>query len=146
MAIFDFLGDLVKPITELIDNLTTTDEEKAQLNNALVSIENTMKSKVIDYETKLAEYQSKVIIAEAKGKSWLQRNWRPSLMAIFGLIVFNNYILAPYLGAMFNWSVVLPLPDQLWDLLKIGVGGYIIGRSGEKITKIYKSNGQSSDV
>ena len=146
MSVLSFLGDLISPITSLIDSLVTTDEDKGKLRNALASIENGMKAKVLDYETRLAEYRANIIIAEAKGKSWLQRNWRPALMAVFGLIIANNYILAPYLEAMFGWKVVLTMPDPLWDLLKIGVGGYIVSRGGEKITKIIKSNGSSSNV
>ena len=34
--------------------------------------------------TTLVEAQSRIIIAEAQGGSWLQWNWRPSIMAIFG--------------------------------------------------------------
>jgi hypothetical protein len=29
--------------------------------------------------------------------------------------------------------LAIELPDELWNLLMIGVGGYIVGRSGEKI-------------
>ena len=32
-----------------------------------------------------------------------------------------------------NESVILELPDKLWNLFQIGVGGYVIGRSAEKI-------------
>jgi hypothetical protein len=92
----------------------------------------------LEYQVEVTKYQSEVIIAEAKGESWLQRNWRPSLMAIFGIIVANNYILAPYLDAMFDWTVVLEIPEQLWGLLKLGVGGYIGGRSIEKGIKLWK--------
>lgn len=78
-----------------------------------------------------------VIIAEAKG-GWLQRNWRPMLMTAFGAIIVNNYILAPYLQAMFSFSVNLEIPPDMWDLLKIGIGGYIVGRSTEKAVEAWK--------
>lgn len=74
-----------------------------------------------------------VILAEANSQSWLARNWRPMLMTIFMAIIANNYILSPYLQAMFSWHVSLDLPPQMWDLLKIGLGGYILGRSVEKV-------------
>jgi len=32
-------------------------------------------------------------------------------------------------------SVILEFPDKLWSLLQIGVGGYVIGRSAEKIAE-----------
>jgi hypothetical protein len=35
-------------------------------------------------------------------------------------------------------AVILELPQDLYDLMKIGVGGYIVGRSGEKIVKEWK--------
>ena len=34
--------------------------------------------------------------------------------------------------------LTIPLPDELWNLLMIGVGGYIVGRSGEKIAEKVK--------
>jgi hypothetical protein len=33
---------------------------------------------------------------------------------------------------------VLALPDRLWDLMTLGVGGYVVGRTGEKITQRWK--------
>ena len=128
----------IKAIGSIFDSVSTTDEERLELNNKLQGIQNDLTSKILGYQSEIAQYQSEVIIAEAKGESWLQRNWRPSLMAIFGIIVANNYIIAPYLMAMFDWQVVLEIPEQLWGLLKLGVGGYIGGRSIEKGIKLWK--------
>ena len=72
-------------------------------------------------------------LAEAKSESWLARNWRPLLMLIVGMIIANNYLLVPYANAFFNWGILLELPDALWTLLTIGVGGYTVGRSAEKV-------------
>ena len=75
-----------------------------------------------------------IITAEATGESWLQRNWRPLLMLWFAGLV----------GA--HWLGFTPenLPQEsvnhLLDIVQIGIGGYILGRSGEKIIKEYKSN------
>jgi hypothetical protein len=140
MPILDFLSGLIKPVTDLVDGLVTTDEEKQRVMNELVSIQNQLNVKMLEYESQIKKYQSDVIIAEAKGESWLQRNWRPSLMAVFGIIVANNYILAPYLEAMFSTKIILEIPVQMWDLLKLGVGGYIGGRSIEKGIKLWKGN------
>jgi hypothetical protein len=79
-----------------------------------------------------------VIIAEATGESWLQRNWRPLLMTVCIAIVANNYILFPYANLFFSTGLALELPEPLWNLMSIGVGGYIVGRSGEKMVKAYK--------
>jgi len=59
-------------------------------------------------------------------------------MLTFVVIVANNYILAPYINLFFSVDVVLDLPKDLWDLLKIGLGGYVVGRSAEKAIKNFK--------
>ena len=140
MPLLSFLSELISPVTNLVDELFTSDEERGQMRNALAKIESQVEMKMLAYEAEIIKYQSDVIIAEAKGDSWLQRNWRPSLMVVFGFIVANNYIIAPYLSAMFGWEVVLEIPEQLWGLLSLGVGGYIGGRTVEKVIKVWKGN------
>lgn len=76
--------------------------------------------------------QVKTLVAEMSG-NWLQKSWRPILMLMFGLIVANNYIISPYLQALLSWHVSLEIPPDMWGLLKLGIGGYIVGRSGEKM-------------
>lgn len=83
------------------------------------------------------EAASAVIVAEAKGESAAQRNWRPHLMyLIMGLLVFNG-VAVPLVEATF--AVKLPIleawtaiPENMWTLLQIGVGGYVAGRTIEK--------------
>ena len=67
-----------------------------------------------------------VITAEASG-SWLQRNWRPIMMLIFtGLIVARWFgFAAPNLSEL-EYA-------HLWDIVELGIGGYVIGRSVEKV-------------
>ena len=140
MPLLSFLSELISPVTNLVDELFTSDEERGKMRNALAKIESQVEMKMLAYEAEIIKYQSDVIIAEAKGDSWLQRNWRPSLMVVFGFIVANNYIIAPYLSAMFGWEVVLEIPEQLGGLLSLGVGGYIGGRTVEKVIKVWKGN------
>jgi hypothetical protein len=78
--------------------------------------------------------QTQIITTEAKG-GWLQRNWRPMLMCEFGVIIANNYIVAPYVGmiAGAEYAIQLQIPPDMWGLLKLGVSGYVVGRSMEKV-------------
>ena len=130
MAILDFLGGIVKPITDLIEHLTTTDEERGQLKNELTKIENEFLGKALEYESQLLDSQGKVIEAEAKGQSWMQRNWRPITMLTFlVLVVCDSFGLLKF-----------RLSNEAWTLLQIGLGGYVVGRTGEKIVdKINKT-------
>jgi len=135
MALPAWLLGLFEPVANLIDELHTSKEEKGQIEIALTGALTSAGMKILDYETKLAEAQSKIIIAEAQGQSWLQRNWRPLLMCNFGVIIFWNYAIVP-VGTWAFGSALPPidLPGDMWDVLKIGIGGYIGGRSLEKIT------------
>ncbi len=126
--VFDFIGSLIKPVTGLIDSLVTTEDEKIRLHNELAKIHVGFLQTIVGYEEKMLEQKASIVRAEAEGQSWLQRNWRPLTMMVFTVIVAWNYIIAPIAGLD-----MLPMPDQLWDLLQIGIGGYIAGRSLEKI-------------
>jgi hypothetical protein len=121
--ILDFLsGNVVKEIGGIIDNLFTNDEERINAKNKIIQV---LKEK----ELELQKMQTDIIIAEAKG-NWLQRSWRPILMLAFGFIVIYVKFIAPLFG--FN---IPPLEDEFWNLLQLGIGGYVVGRSAEKIAK-----------
>lgn len=126
--IWDIIGGALKPVGAIIDGITTTEEEKLQAKARLLQIQNDLATKVIDYQQTLAEEQGKTIRAEASGHSWLQRNWRPIVMMMFAYIIFHVYVLQPVFGAP-----VVVMSERLWDLMSIGLGGYVIGRSAEKI-------------
>jgi len=94
---------------------------------------------VLSADAEALQEQAGIVTAEAKGESWLQRNWRPLTMMVFVFIVANNYIIAPYAQALSGTSVSLPTPPDLWALIKIGLGGYVVGRSAEKCVTAWKS-------
>jgi len=90
-------------------------------------------TKLAEAETAFAEMKSKVIQAEAKSEHFLTATWRPITMLVLVFIVANNFIFAPYFTALFSVKIpTLELTDGMWELLKLGLGGYIIGRSVEK--------------
>jgi hypothetical protein len=133
LGIIEAISGLFTPVAKLVDDLHTSDEEKLELNKQLTMIQNEFSGKVLDYEKSLIQAQASIVKAEAQGHSWLQRNWRPILMLTVVAIIANNYILFPYARALGANAVQLDLPDHMWQLMKIGVGGYIVGRSGESI-------------
>ncbi len=92
---------------------------------------------ILQFDWSVVEQQVRVLLAELTG-NWLQRSWRPILMLSIVAIVVNNYILFPYASLFGLRATMLELPVYLWDLLKIGVGGYIVGRSAEKIVETWK--------
>ena len=123
--IANILGTVAGPVMEVIDQAVTDTDQANRLKAEL-------RRRLIDQQDAGLKARMKVVLAEATGESWLQRNWRPLLMIVIVAIVANNYLLAPYLGAMFGVGLQLELPEQLWNLMTLGVGGYIAGRSVEK--------------
>lgn len=121
--IFDVLGSILSPIGQVVDELHTSDEEKLKARAALVELQVRAGQEMLNYEARLVEAQTSVIRAEASGHSWLQQSWRPITMLTFlALVVCDS----------FGW-LAFRLAEQAWDLLQIGLGGYVIGRSAEKI-------------
>jgi hypothetical protein len=127
MSVFSFISSIFEPAVKLIDDLHTSDEEKLQMQAQIKKVENELLAKVIDYESQLLEGKTKIITAEATGQSWLQRSWRPITMLTFLVLVVMD---------SFGW-LANPLADEAWLLLQLGLGGYVAGRSAEKITKQY---------
>lgn len=89
---------------------------------------------LLSAESEIVKAAASVIRAEAGG-NWLQRSWRPMLMILFGLIIANNYVIVPYVLAFGMFVPSLDIPPGMWALLNVGVGGYVVGRSAEKILK-----------
>ena len=90
--------------------------------------------KILDITEKATEMQKDIITTEMQG-NWLQKSWRPLLMLICIIIIAWNYMLVPVIGHGLRQMI---LPSQLWNLLTIGVSGYIVGRRGEKIVEKLK--------
>lgn len=135
MNILGILQNAIKPVTDLIGEMHTSEEEKLKAMIEMEKVKNDLQVQILTVHNKEVESAKEVLLAEANG-SWLQRNWRPVLMLSVVAIIVNNYILFPYMKMIWpKAAVVLELPDGLWTLMQIGVGGYILGRSGEKVTE-----------
>lgn len=125
--IFDFLTNLISPVTDLVGKIVTKDEDKLALKTQLTQVQVTFAEKVLEYEGKIQDLQSQIIIAETKSDSWLTKSWRPLTMLIFVCLILWSYI-GKAIGAN-----VPDLPPDLWMVIKIGLGGYVVGRSAEKL-------------
>jgi len=120
---------LVAPITTMIEGvLDKVVPDAAERDRISFEIQKLL----MGNQSKELEQAVQVILAEAQGESWLQRNWRPVLMLWFAGLV----------GA--HWLGFTPpnLPESvvigLLDIVQVGIGGYVLGRSGEKIIREWK--------
>ena len=126
MGIFEFISGLVSPLSKLIEQVFPNEVDKMGAKAELLRIQTSFSEKLIDYETKLLDAQSKIIVAEAQSDSWITRSWRPITMLSFTFILIYTWI-----SPAFGLPLVV-IPDQLWTVIEIGLGGYVGGRSLEK--------------
>lgn len=138
---FDPVTAVLDVGSKLIGHFFPDPKDAAAAQLKLAELAQTGQAAQIAADTGLQEVQGRVIVAEAQSDSWLAKNWRPMTMLIFVSIVANNFIVAPYAQAIFHQSVSLPTPPDLWELIKIGLGGYVVGRSAEKVVSAWAGKG-----
>nr|WP_321405898.1 3TM-type holin [uncultured Carboxylicivirga sp.] len=117
MKVIDSISEAIEKTGEAFDKNFTSKEE--------------ILDKLKQVQEHLLNVRQSILLAEANG-SKLQRNWRPILMLMFGVVIVYNVMFAPILFLLYN----IPKPEltpDFWDVLKLSIGGYVIGRSGEKI-------------
>ncbi|MDX1491289.1 MAG: 3TM-type holin [Pseudohongiellaceae bacterium] len=121
--VFKFITSALDPVERIIDSVHTSDEERMQLQAEVTKVKNSFSGQLLQYESEILQSKSRIIVAEAQGQSWIQKSWRPIAMLTFlVLVVCDSFGLLAF-----------RLSDQAWELLKIGLGGYVVGRSAEKI-------------
>ena len=120
------LGDVVKRV--LPEDKDKRAEIEREINMALIS-----------NSAQIEQAAASVILAEAKSEHWITATWRPILMLTITAIVAWNFLLGALVELIVKITtgdempLTIPLPDELWNLLMIGVGGYVVGRSAEKV-------------
>ena len=115
-----FSKGVIGEIGKVIDDLFTSEEERLHAKNEIFKV-------LQEQQLELQKLQTEIIVSEANG-NWLQRSWRPILMLAFGFIVIYVKFVAP----LFDLKIP-ELENEFWNLLQLGIGGYVIGRSAEKI-------------
>lgn len=115
------LSGLIGEIGGVVNTLSVSSKEKKRIEAELLQAVN-------KHEEELNRSWAAIIRSETQG-NWLQRSWRPVVMLVFAVIV---------LAGTFWELPILADTSRFWDLLEIGIGGYVIGRSAEKITGRWK--------
>lgn len=122
------IGGMFEGVLKGLDGLFTSDEERLQVKTQIMMVQAQVMAEVLGYEKAIMQAQSDVIQSEAKGDSWLQRSWRPVTM-----LTFVGLVVARWLG--FTTDITPEIESQLMTLIQIGIGGYVVGRSAEKVVK-----------
>ena len=123
MGLLKTVSEFLKPAADLVNNVHTSDDERLKAQNEFLKLQTALIESALEHEQKLIDAQTAIITAEANGQSWLQRSWRPITMLTFLVLIVAD---------SFGFTAA-DLSERAWDLLQLGIGGYVIGRSVEKI-------------
>jgi hypothetical protein len=125
-TIISAITGLFAPATQLIDKVTTTDEERLQLRNELAKIEAGVTDKMLEVAKLQLEAEIKVKTAELNSGNWLVQSWRPATsIVLVGLVIYHSYS-----GK--------PMPPEMSSLVELFLGVYSGGRTLEKIASSVK--------
>lgn len=108
MSVFSWIGDLFGPISDTIDDLHYSGEEKAEakakqaeLKNKLAQIEAQVATRTLDLQSQIIDANSKIAIAEQQHGNWLSKSWRPvcslgsfAMLMLMGtgIVPFNDFL------------------------------------------------------
>jgi Holin of 3TMs, for gene-transfer release len=111
---------LLPVLGRVVGNLFPDPAEKAKA-------EAEMLRQLLAAQSELEQAASRIIQTEAASQHWLAANWRPLTMLTFVVLIVARW---------FGWAA----PNlseaeyiKLWSIVEFGLGGYVIGRSVEKI-------------
>lgn len=117
----------VDPITaaldvggKLIDRLWPDPTQRDQAKLAMLEL--VQKGELVELTAR-----AEIVKTEAASTHWLAANWRPLTMLTFAALIVARW---------FGWAA----PNlseaeylKLWSIVEFGLGGYVVGRSVEKI-------------
>jgi hypothetical protein len=107
-------------IGQIVGNLFPDPTEKAKAEAEAMR-------QLLSHQAEIESAAAKIINTEAASTHWLAANWRPLTMLVFvGLIV----------ARWFGWAAPgLQEAEylKLWSIVEFGLGGYVVGRSVEKV-------------
>lgn len=129
LSITSLIAGIFKPATELIDALHTSDEERLDARGRLMEVQAAVLDMSLKYEMGVLQARAKIVDSEAKSDNLLASSWRPITMLTF---------LALIVGRAMGWVSADFTTEEwgrLFTLMEYGLGGYVLGRSAEKVTK-----------
>ena len=132
-AFAPLLNTIFKTVDKAIPDKDLAEKLKAEMNMQLLTS-----------GTEELKASARIIEAEAKA-GWFASSWRPLLMYILIGILVLNYIISPIILALFSKKIGIELPSDVWTCLNIGLGGYVVGRSGESIARTLASKPLNKD-
>lgn len=121
-------------IAPLAKILFSTIEKAVPDKDLAARLKADLQTQLLQSNTEELKAAARVIEAEAKA-GWFASSWRPLLMYVLIFVLVFNYIFAPIVKMLTGAVVGFELPGDVWTLLNVGLGGYVVGRSAESVAR-----------
>lgn len=105
---------------KVVSNLFPDPAEKAKAEAEVMS-------QLLTHQAEIESAAAKIINTEAASQHWLAANWRPITMLTFVALIVARWF--GYAAPDLSEAEYI----KLWSIVEFGLGGYVVGRSVEKI-------------
>lgn len=105
---------------KVLDSIFPDPAQKAEIESKLML-------GLMAHEQEVQKAVGAIIQTEAASEHWLAANWRPLAMLTFVTLIVARW---------FGWAAPSLSEAEylkLWDIVELGLGGYVMGRSLEKV-------------
>lgn len=105
---------------KVVGNLFPDPAEKAKAEQEVLV-------QLMQHQQQIETAAAQIINTEAASSHWLAANWRPLTMLVFVTLIVARW---------FGWAAPNLAEAEyikLWSIVEFGLGGYVVGRSVEKI-------------
>ena len=113
--------------SKIIDRVWPDPTQRDQAKLELLKMQQSGALAELAAQTELRKGAAEIIKTEAASTHWLASNWRPLTMLTFVFLIVARW---------FGWAAPNISQEEylaLWDIVQLGLGGYVIGRSAEKV-------------
>lgn len=108
---------LLPVVSEILDRVMPDEKERTEA-----------KLKVLEMAQTGEKLRADIVKSEASSEHWLTAAWRPITMVTFVILIICRWF------GLTSDSISEAEYVKLWNIVEIGLGGYVIGRTVEKIT------------
>jgi hypothetical protein len=127
-------GPLIDKVLNVFVSMQNRKATEAEVRAAV-------EKEILSTFSEVAETQASVLKAEITGEDWLQRNWRPIVAVSFSFVLLFYSLLMPILVSWFGVPPVRTgdlILEWTYDTVLLCLGGYIGGRTIEKVVRMVK--------
>ena len=121
----------VAPLAKI---LFSTIEKSVPDKDLQEKLKTQLQTQLLQSNTQELQAAAKIVEAEAKA-GWFASSWRPLLMYVLIFILVWNYVIGPVIKVFTGAVISFELPGDVWTLLNVGLGGYVVGRSAESVAR-----------